>query len=370
MPTLTSPKRDRRRLRSLLSTRHWILGLVLFPWVIGTAHGINITIDYQYDTNNFFSAAGSQAALQAAADRYSAIITSTLGAVSLVDDSTDARIGFTHPGLGGGWDVSSAVSQATDALAGTAVAEDYRGPWSIAADEWILYAGGRSLSSAGVGGTGTGLNFTSVFNDGNSVLNRGFRPSGSSSNLPVWGGAISFDNDGGVNWHFNHTTAAPSGTTDFYAIALHEIGHVLGLSTSWMEWSQHSSGGTFSGPNAVAAYNADNGTAVASLNEVSTTNPHWEDGTYDSFIFASGSPNLTGTVGSGVLQDLLLEPTANFIFPGLRRFELTNVDVAALQDVGWSVIPLPPALALFLSASIALGAIGTRRGGRPSSASV
>jgi hypothetical protein len=55
-------------------------------------------------------------------------------------------------------------------------------------------------------------------------------------------------------------------------------------------------------------------------------------------IFPFGSPQYTGTVGAGVLQDLLMEPIANFIFPSLRRFEITNVDVAAAKDMGWSVI--------------------------------
>ena len=369
MPRLTGLNGPNHRRRSLPRRHPWILTLVLLPWVIGTCYGINISIDYQYDTNNFFSAQERKGALQAAADRFSAIITTSLVAVSLVDDSTDARIGFTHPGSGGGWDVSPAVSQATDALAGTAVAEEYRGPWSIAADDWILSAGGRSMSSAGSGGTGTGFNFSTVFDDDNSVLNRGFRADSNTGDLPVWGGAIAFDNDGDVNWHFDHTAAAPITKTDFYSIALHEIGHALGLSTSWDDWDQHVNGSVFEGPNAVAAYNSDNGASETGLNQVSSGNRHWEDGTYDSFIFASGDPNLTGTVGSGVLQDLLMEPTANFTST-LRRFELTNVDVAALQDVGWSVIPLPPALVLFLSASIALGAIGTRRASRPTSASV
>ncbi len=307
---------------------------------------ITITVDYRYDTNDFFNPAttsGQQAraALEAAATRYSEIITTSLGAVSLVDNSIDARIGFLHPGSGANWDVSSAYSSATDALAGTSVAEEYRGAWSIAADEWILYAGGQSLSSAGQAGTGTGLNYTSVFDDGNSVLNRGFRSSGSISNLPVWGGAVTFDNDGDVNWHFDYTTAATSGTTDFYSIAMHEIGHVLGLGTSWTEWSQWSSNGVYTGPQAVAAYNADNGTSLSGLNLVSSANGHWEDGTYESNLFAAGNPNVVGTVGLGNPQDLLMEPTANFIFPSLRRLELTNVDVAALEDLGWSVISAP-----------------------------
>jgi hypothetical protein len=47
-----------------------------------------------------------------------------------------------------------------------------------------------------------------------------------------------------------------------------------------------------------------------------------------------------------VKQDLLMEPTANFTGT-IKRFELTNVDVAALKDTGWDVLPTiitPPTL--------------------------
>lgn len=309
---------------------------------------IDITVDYRYDSNGFFdpnTSNGQQAraALQAVADRFSTIITSSLGAAVLTDEFPDARIGFTHPGTGAFWQVSSASNEATDSLAANPInaADEYRGPWTINQDEWILYAGGRPISSAGAGGTGTGLNWTSVFTDNDSVLNRGFRTSSMSGNLPVWGGSITFNNTGSINWHFDHTTVAPFGTFDFYSIALHEVGHALGLATTWDDWEANSAGGFFTGANALAAYNADNGTALTSLEVVSTGNQHWEEDVYDSFIFEAATPNLTGTVGLGVLQDLLMEPEADFLSPIRQRFELTNVDVAALEDLGWSVISGP-----------------------------
>lgn len=304
------------------------------------AWAINIFVDYRYDTYNFFANQNRRDALQAAADRWSEIITTSLLASSLPNNTTDPRISFTHPGLGTSFQVSPAISAATDQLvtaSGAAPADEYRGPWSIAANEWILYAGGRPLSSSAEAGTGTGLNYEGVFTSGTSHLNRGFRATGSANNVPVWGGAVSFDSDGSTNWHSNHTTTPPTGTVDLYSIALHEIGHVLGLNSSWLEWTNPTVGSQFYGSQTVAAYNADNGTSIASLNLVSATNKHFQDGAYDSRIFLNGNPNLVGTVGSSSLQDLIMEPTANFTST-IRRFELTNVDVAALRDVGWSTI--------------------------------
>lgn len=307
------------------------------------ADAINITVDYRYDSNSFFdpgttSGQQARAALQAAASRFSDIITTSLGAVDLNDDNLDARIGFIHPGTGASWDVSGAVSSSTDALAQVpngSAAKEYRGPWSIDTDEWILYAGAHSIGSAGFGGTGTGLNFTTIFSDGDSVLNRGFRSTGSVNNLPVWGGAITFDNDGDRTWHFDHRTVAPLSSLDFYSIALHEIGHVLGLSTNWLEWPD--SNNAYTGTEALTAYNADNDTSLSTLNLESANDAHFQDGAYDSSIFSSASPNLIGTVGLDSPQDLLMEPIANFT-SSIRRFELTNVDVAALRDIGWETI--------------------------------
>lgn len=326
-------------------------------------------VDYTYDTQNFFNTTEKQNALQAAADRYSRIISSSLTAVAPGGNGTTPagwRIGFNHPGTGAPFEISTAADSASDPLGFASDADVYGFP-GLSADTWILYAGGRSLGAAGEGGSGTGSNYFSTADDLNGPLHRGVisnNPAGGSgdtfNDIPAWGGAITFDNDGGTDWHFDHTAAAPTGKTDFYSVALHEIGHALGLNVGFNQWSASTSANSFSGANALAAYNSDNGASLTSLNLVSGSNFHWAEDVYDSVIFPEGDPNLVGTVGTGVLQDALMEPTGDFT-PSIRRLELTNMDVAALEDLGWSVVPEPSTGLLLTLASFVLFGIRRRK---------
>jgi hypothetical protein len=315
--------------------------IVLLTLLHQPAAAINIFVDYTYDTNNFFNTPERRASIEAAARRYSEIITTSLLPVTLANDGTDPRVAFTHPGTGEYYQISPATSTGNDAVvAGGGVhASLYRGPWTIDGDQWILYVGGRPLASgvASEGGTRTGLNFPQVFESGASHLNRGFRPSGTFgvANLPVWGGSVTFDTDGTL-WHSNHTTPPAANEYDLYSFALHEIGHALGLNDDdWVEWTSHVTAGTrrYRGQ-ALSTYNADNGAALSFMNIATVTNAHWTDNVYDSYLFQNASPNLVGSIGLLSLQDLLMEKTPE---PGCR-LELTNVDVAALRDLGWTTV--------------------------------
>ena len=84
--------------------------LLIWCAATATSNGIDVVVDYRYDTNNFFDTQLKRDAIEAAADRFSRVITTELSAASLNDNSLDPRIGFTHPGLGGSWDVSAAGS--------------------------------------------------------------------------------------------------------------------------------------------------------------------------------------------------------------------------------------------------------------------
>ncbi|MGE9268547.1 MAG: matrixin family metalloprotease [Verrucomicrobiales bacterium] len=318
---------------------------VLGVGFISLAHvqGVSVVVDYTYDTNSFFTGnAAAMSAMERAAARWSNILSGSQLSAAAINDTNDGRIGFSHPGTGNSFEISGAANSGSDSIvgAGGSVANDYRSI-TFNADEWILFAGGRStnISSDGIGGTGTGTNFTSVFTDPTSHLNRGFN-SGSNS-LPTWGGAISFDSS--TSWDF--TDDASGSGADFYTIALHEIGHALGLAANWDDMEQHVSGSSYSGAFALAAVNADNGTSLTSLNLVSSSNYHWADQAYQSMIFAFGNPSYDGTVGEGNLQDLIMDPIANTSV-SIDRLELTNADIGLARDIGWQVIPEPSTLLL------------------------
>lgn len=302
------------------------------------ASGIEIVVDYTYDTEGFFSDPIRRTAMEAVADRYSRVITSELTAVAPMLDQTPWRIGFEHPGTGEPFQISTAANRDSDPLFSVADNEaNVYGFSGLDANQWILYAGGRNLVSAGVGGTATGLNFNTIFDDLDGPLHRGVisnTPDNTAGDLPAWGGAISFSLN--ENWHFDLDETAGNGSVDFYTIAMHEVAHALGLSTQWNQWTQQTNGTAYQGANALAAYNTDNDASLTELSLAPGADPHWQDGIYLSQIFQLGVPNLVGTVGDG-LQDLLLEPVANFSTT-ISRFELTNVDAGALVDIGWSIL--------------------------------
>lgn len=344
------------------------LTVLLYAGAGFSTHALTVTIDTSFDDNNFFNTPAKLAAIQAAGDRWSRVINSSLAAVGPSGNGTTQagwRVGFSHPATGNAFEYSTAANAASDPLitAGADPADGY-GFTGLGVDQWVLFVGGRALGGpAGVGGTGIATNFTTTFTDPNGPMHRGViseTPGAGQDtvlDLPAWGGSISFDP--ALAWHFDSTTAAPSGTVDFYTVALHEVGHALGLSLSFNQWTVLQDGVSFLGPEALAAYNADNNAAEEDLTLQSETNRHWDEGVYDTEIFPGGDPNYVGTVGPGALQDLIMEPTINFT-GSIRRLELTNVDVGAIRDLGWGTVAIPEASAVLFFGLLTIGFVSRR----------
>jgi hypothetical protein len=285
-------------------------GLVLAGF---RAAALTITFDYSYDTSGFFSGAnaGRRDTLAQAAAAFESRLNDTLTAIT--------------PGANNTWTATFANPSNPSATVSLSNA-------SIAASTLVIYVGAADLGAGvlaqGQSGTATASGSTAWLS---TVAARG--QAGALSTAPTdfgpWGGAISFSST--AAWHADPNPATIEsfpGQYDLYTVALREIGHVLGLGTapSWtFQVSTSNAGGAtssvFAGANASAAF----GGSVP----LAPGNAHWQSGT------------LSTALGSGNPQAAVMNPD---LATGARSY-LTALDTAALQDVGWTVVPEAPAFA-------------------------
>ena len=201
---------------------------------------------------------------------------------------------------------------------------------SVGANELVIYVGGRDLPGNRVGEAGPGGfsfagggSFTSeqiaqIESFRETVQFRG--ETGASLANPTdysaWGGSIAFDSL--TNWHFGNSTAGlDDDEVDFASVAAHELLHVLGFGVEFVGAANSSyevlrNGSVFTGPNAVAEF----GGAVP----------------------LSGTEHFSETaISRGQV------PLINPSIPMGERLTLTPLDLAALDDIGWTIRDAPNA---------------------------
>lgn len=293
------------------------LGIALTAAMPASA-AIDIVFDYTHDTNGFFDA-GKKSLMEQAAQVFEARILDTLTGFSS-GGSNHFDAGFTNPGTG----LATTLS-------------DY----SIAAGRIDIFLGGRNLGGGTLGLASTSYNVGGFANFVNNSVSRGQAGalSNPASDYGPWGGSIAFSNTS--SWYVDadpSTKEAFSGF-DLYSVALHEIGHLLGVGIA-DSWDAHRSGLSFNGP---ASKAANGGNAVALADD-----GHWKEGTLSKF-------GLT-------VQEAVMTPT---IAAGERQY-FTELDWAALTDIGWQIAPVPEpeTYAMMLLGLGLIGIAARRRRGR------
>jgi len=293
---------------SRLATLFAIVSMTCSPSAV---LALQISFDYRFDSAGFFTQSRRDL-LQQAGDAIAGRLSDTL--LPIV------------PG-GGNTYVARFVNPANDT---TASITDL----NIAGDTLLVFAaaynqGGSTLGSGGPGWYGS-LSGSGGFQD--AVMARGQMGAlgtvASRTDFGPWGGSVSF-NSGNSNWYFDpdpSTTESFSGD-DFYSVALHEIGHVLGYGTA-ASWDNLNNGGNFTGAHAQSVF----GGPVPL--EPGSRPAHWASG--------------TGALFDGLFQEAAMDPSLTV---GSRK-RFTDLDLAGLQDIGWQVssIPLPTPLLLLASA--------------------
>ncbi len=289
------------------------------------ASAVSIEFDYSFDTNNFFSSQARKDVLNAAGSFFSNTIQDDLTAITPGGvNSFAAR--FSNPATG----ILTTIND-----------------FSVAADKLVVYAGGRALagSTLGAGGPG-GFNVGGTSDFVTNAVTRGETPTtagvqgSTATDFSPWGGAITFDTE--ASWFFDPevSTSGDVVDNDFFSVALHELGHLLGIGSA-DSWDNLVSGLDFTGPASAGVFTGDV--------PLATDQAHWKDGT-------------TGLV-NGVSMEAAMDPS---LLVGSRKV-FTNLDVAALTDIGWEVaaaVPVPAAIWLLGSGLIGLVVLGRRERGR------
>jgi hypothetical protein len=306
-----------------------ILSLVLLAVVAcgSAATAITVTIDYSKDTSGFFGTSNPQGPTGAAQARTSLEAAATFYSDILEDTFSTFEIPETFYGSLGGearWFWKQRITNPT-----TGLNEATLNASAPAANDFVVFVGARDLPDAGLGLAGPG-GFVGGFASESGAFTTAERTQldateaaflngtkrGQSTGFSSWGGSAAFDN--GTNWHFNHTSTLPAGAVDFYSVALHELGHALGLGTS-ADWNKLVVGTGFTGANTLTHYTPVGNVPLASADDKG----HWLKTIEESPIYE----------GIGTQVPIMVPG----LDPGQVLRQLTNLDAAALADIGWQI---------------------------------
>jgi hypothetical protein len=250
---------------------------------------LSVQVDYSLDSGHFFDDPLRRTVLQAAFDAAVSRYADNLAAIEPSGSNTWKAV-LDDPGNGGTVE---------------------RDNLTIPANTLLVYVGARDMGSLGMGGPG-GFSSSGTPAWNTLVGGRGQENvSGANArDFGPYGGSIAFDSQPDAGWYFglDGSDAAIGDANDFYAVALHEMTHVLGFGTS-DSWNSRVSGSAFTGPAATGEYDGSGSPPL------SPDHSHWQSGTSDGGKETAMDPDLT---------------------TGERKL-LTALDLAAMDDVGYDI---------------------------------
>jgi hypothetical protein len=280
--------------------RRLTFALFLFA-LVPLAHGLEIRIDYSYDTSNFFDTEEKRNAIESVARFYGDMIEDNLLAIDNAEFSSSSwQAIFRDPSTGTQTSITNLV---------------------VPEDVIIIFVGARELGGSTLGIAGPGGFSASGFSDWFDRI-RGRGNSGAATDneadrtdFALWGGSIAFDSP--RIWNFS--LSENSNGAEFLRVALHEMAHVLGIGTA-ATWDNQLSSGTYTGATSVQSYGtappADSGHFQNSINSEQ----------FGSFSAAHGA-----------VRPALMLPSSTDT--GSNFDVATDLDLAALVDIGWQLDP-------------------------------
>ena len=280
---------------------------------------IDIIFDYSYDTGNYFG--DEQRYIM---EQVAYVFESRMGGTSFSGYRPNEDLGLTTiTGANLYFDNPTTDTNVQPGIASTTSDGNVIGRQ----DELIIFLGARSFgfssSSVLASAAATGRSGFSGSDADNNAFIAALNSKNSSTTWQPLAGVSQVNTT--QSFYFDtdlttHADATSSGLIDFYSVMVHEVGHIMGFTSSANAWTANKSGNFWTGANAKAEYNNQN------VPLYSTS--HWD------LPAPSGALNQANV-------NCLCHPSMIPSISTDKRTSFSDLDFALLKDIGYNISASP-----------------------------